>query len=313
MDAIREVRATKANITHLILTRLMKAFEGKSKTVQYTIADVINSGESIDESLNLLGNIQSICSDIATVGDVKSTVNSVMDEIKCEYCGFKHHTEDCRKLRQARAQLAAGEISSIPSKAPKGFSGICDLCGEKGHKYSKCPKRKSKAVNAATIPASVDETVAFPSVAGAPGTVVANVSNQQPLSQAQLQLIMQKLQNGEATVSVTRPRTRQAARPVSGKLPPRKARKLTSKDCHDRSRDTAYGLRGDAHIGEASHPGPVEEAIVLALCSGMSTGLLALSLVGARFTRFIAVEHNDVTKVVAGSLNRDCNVKPDHS
>ena len=307
MDAIREVRATRANITHLILTRLMKAFEGKSKTVQYKIADIINSGESIDESLNLFDIIQSICSDIATVGDVKSTVNSVMDDIKCDYCGFKHRTEDCRKLMQAKAQKAAGRISSIPNKAPKGFSGVCDLCGEMGHKYLQCPKRKSKAVNAATIRAPVDETVEIP------GAIVSNVSNRQPLSQAQLQLIMQKIQSGEATVSVTKPRTRQAARPTSGKLPPRKARKLTSRDGHDRSRDTAYGLRGDAHIGEASHPGPIEEAIVLALCSGMSTGLLALSLVQAKFTRFIAVEHNDVAKVVAGNLNRDCSVKPDHS
>ena len=44
MEAIKEVRASKANITHLILTRLMKAFEGKSKTVQYKIAEVIISG-----------------------------------------------------------------------------------------------------------------------------------------------------------------------------------------------------------------------------------------------------------------------------
>ena len=143
MDVIREVRATKANITHLILTRLMKAFEGKSKTVQYKIADIINLGQTIDESLNLFDIIQSICSDIATVGDVKSTVNSVLDELQCDFCGFKHRTEDCRKRKTAMKQLQAGEISVMPAKAPKtAFTGKCDLCGERDHKFQKCPKRK---------------------------------------------------------------------------------------------------------------------------------------------------------------------------
>ena len=71
MNVIREVRASKANMTHLILTRLMKAFEGKSKAVQYKIAEIINSGVEINETLNLFDIIQSLCSDIATVGDVK--------------------------------------------------------------------------------------------------------------------------------------------------------------------------------------------------------------------------------------------------
>ena len=102
MDAIREVRATKANITHLILTRLMKAFEGKSKTVQYKIAEIINSGEEIDETLNLFDIIQSLCSNIATVGDVKNTVNSVMDDVKCDFCGYKHRTDECRKKKAAQ-------------------------------------------------------------------------------------------------------------------------------------------------------------------------------------------------------------------
>ena len=57
----------------------------------------------------------------------------------------------------------------------------------------------------------------------------------------------------------------------------------------------------------------VQEAIVLSLCSGMSTGLLALSMVDAAFTRFIAVEKHNISKVVAGNLNRDCKVQPDHT
>ena len=52
---------------------------------------------------------------------------------------------------------------------------------------------------------------------------------------------------------------------------------------------------------------------MLSLCSGMSTGLLALSMVDAAFTRFIAVEKHNISKVVAGNLNRDCKVQPDHT
>ena len=114
MEAIRELRSSKANMTHLILTRLMKAFDGKSKTVQYRIAEIINSGVEIDETLNLFDIIQSLCSDIATVGDVKAVVNSITDEDKCDFCGYRHRTSDCRKLIQAKQDVKDGKIRRQP-------------------------------------------------------------------------------------------------------------------------------------------------------------------------------------------------------
>lgn len=69
MNAMREIRACQANMTHLILSRIVKSFEGKSKTIQYKVVEIINSGVDIDETLNLYDIIQSICYDIATVGD----------------------------------------------------------------------------------------------------------------------------------------------------------------------------------------------------------------------------------------------------
>jgi hypothetical protein len=63
---------------------------------------------------------------------------------------------------------------------------------------------------------------------------------------------------------------------------------------HDKSRDTAFGHRGDAHIGEASHPGPLDAqrrtqtrpslisifmltvACVISVADGMGCGLMAL-------------------------------------
>jgi hypothetical protein len=95
MNAVREIRACQANMTHLILSRIVKSFEGKSKTVQYKVAEIINSGVDIDETLNLYDIIHSICYDIATVGDTKQSVNSIVDEEKCDFCGHKHKTADC--------------------------------------------------------------------------------------------------------------------------------------------------------------------------------------------------------------------------
>ena len=57
MNAVREVRSCRVNITHLILACIVKSFEGKSKTVQYKIAEKINSGVAIDETLNIYDNV----------------------------------------------------------------------------------------------------------------------------------------------------------------------------------------------------------------------------------------------------------------
>ena len=95
MNAVREIRACQANMTHLILSRIVKSFEGKSKTIQYKVVEIINSGVDIDETLNLYDIIHSICYDIATVGDTKQSVNSIVDEEKCDFCGHKHKTTDC--------------------------------------------------------------------------------------------------------------------------------------------------------------------------------------------------------------------------
>jgi hypothetical protein len=220
MSVIREVRASKANITHLILTRLMRAFEGKSKTVQYKIAEIINSGVEIDETLNLYDIIQSLCSDIATVGDVKASVNSVTDDVKCNHCGYNHKTEDCRKLKALQRKTgASGEGASFGE--PGSFKGTCHKCGVQGHTARFCPSKKSTVATAAAAPAAAPEAapVTVPVLAEpviAPGKQIS-------FSASQLSDIMGKIQRGEATVSLARPtpRTRQTARKDSGQLPPR--------------------------------------------------------------------------------------------
>ena len=133
MNAVREVRSCQANITHLILARIVKSFEGQSKTVQYTIAEIINSGVAIDDTLNLYDIVQSVCADIATVGDTKQAVNSIMDQLVCEFCNGKHRTADCRKFLAAKESLKRGDINQLPMQAQKQskrlLRGNCNKCG----------------------------------------------------------------------------------------------------------------------------------------------------------------------------------------
>ena len=53
MKKIREVFEAKVSIEDVILMRVMRSFEGKSKTIQHKIADDINSPEGITEDTNV--------------------------------------------------------------------------------------------------------------------------------------------------------------------------------------------------------------------------------------------------------------------
>jgi hypothetical protein len=263
MNAIHEVRACRANITHLILARIVKSFEGKSKTVQYKIAEIINSGVETDDTLNLYDIVQSICTDIATVGDTKKSVNSILDEVTCDFCGFKHKTTDCRKMQAAKESLVRGDTGAMPKSIVPRFKGNCSKCGRYGHKRKDCTAEDKFSVgnvSTGTEPAPLVEAQATPTVG--------------QYSQDKLQEIMQRIASGEATVSLVKTRTVQQARARSGRLPPRlrPTRLVTTAAAtvddmpwsfdsspaaaHDRSRDTAYGHRSDPHISETSHPGP---------------------------------------------------------
>ena len=147
-QVFKEVIACNANMVHLMLTRLMKAFDGKSRSVQYKIASIVNSGIDIDDTFNIYDNIQSICSDMATVGDVKANVISVLEDLQCDLCGYKDKTEDYRKLKQAKAQVASGELAKLPAaKAPKSFKGSCNNCGKPGHIAKECTGGGHKPIN----------------------------------------------------------------------------------------------------------------------------------------------------------------------
>ena len=87
----------------------------------------------------------------------------------------------------------------------------------------------------------------------------------------------------------------------------------------DNSTDTRYALRGDAHIGQASHPDPtrssnrlsvwkaffVTVACVLAIGDGMGCGLMSLRGHDARFDRHLAVEISRDARLIARNTNAD--------
>jgi hypothetical protein len=76
MELVHELFDSGVSMMDYALAKIMKSFEGKSKTIQYQIAHDINTKE-IDDNLNLFDLIQGYCSQIACVGDMQVTVNTV--------------------------------------------------------------------------------------------------------------------------------------------------------------------------------------------------------------------------------------------
>jgi hypothetical protein len=98
--AIRELLDSGASIMHFVLARIMKSFNGKLKTIQYRIAQDINS-RAISDNTNIYDMVQSYATEIASVGDSKHQTNNV--NVTCGYCQNVGHTEnECRKKQAAQ-------------------------------------------------------------------------------------------------------------------------------------------------------------------------------------------------------------------
>ena len=110
------------------LSRLMKAFEGKSQATQHKIAHDMNTIDITE--MNLFDLIQSYCADLASVGGNSTSINSLNEaengealSVVCSHCSGKGHSEaNCRR---------------------KGKSDKpCSYCGKKWHTESECFKKK---------------------------------------------------------------------------------------------------------------------------------------------------------------------------
>ena len=142
ISAAKEIYDAKCTRMDYILSRIMKSFDGKSKTIQYTIADDINS-QQIDDETNVFDLMQKYCAMIASVGDghennqfnVNDNTSQSQPQDPCDFCGtkFKGHTEqECRRKKSA-SDLA--KQSQNPSKKNRKK---CDHCGKSNHKSDDC-------------------------------------------------------------------------------------------------------------------------------------------------------------------------------
>ena len=99
----RELNTTRASVTQLAMCQLMKAFDGKSKTVQFKIADDFNKMDLDDPNINLYDLAQGYCADLATVGDSKPhSVGAVI----CTVCQSEtHDSAECPTRKQLAREL----------------------------------------------------------------------------------------------------------------------------------------------------------------------------------------------------------------
>ena len=97
---IRELTAAKCTVVDYFLHKMMRAFDGKNKSIQYKVANDMNSMVT-DRDSNIYDTIQRYCADIAAVGDSRQSQVHIVDSSEgCAYCHIRgHKEEDCRRKK----------------------------------------------------------------------------------------------------------------------------------------------------------------------------------------------------------------------
>ena len=147
----RELDTTRAVVTHLIMCQLMKAFDGKSKSVQFKIADDFNKMDvdHDDPDINLYDLVQGYCADLATVGDSKSHAVGV---VVCSVCqSGAYESAECptrkqlaREINEANRakKLSGGAPGRKPRKTNPSHAHLtCHPCHEFSHIPPNCPEK----------------------------------------------------------------------------------------------------------------------------------------------------------------------------
>ena len=119
MNLIVPVDTTQAPVTHLILCQLRKACDGKSKAVQYKIADAFNRMYVDDPNINLYDLVQGYCADLATVGDSKP---HAAGGVICTVCQSEaHESAECPTHKPLARELnEANRAKKFSGGAPGG-------------------------------------------------------------------------------------------------------------------------------------------------------------------------------------------------
>ena len=304
MTSIRELFASRATITHYCMKSLMQSLDGKCKTAQFRIAEDMNA-LGHDEEVNIFDLIQTYATMMASVGNGSNSKILAIEDDECHYCHeIGHHANNCPKKK---ADHAAGGTSGKGGKKISKWKRVCTYCGMKGHLEDVCRHKKKDTADAALMVKDQDANTQAPTPAPAEAQQPATAP-----TAASLAAYLASLKTGGAPVQ----------RMISESVPVIRSR---------------YGKRGDAHIGEASHPGPhqrqgaisasnrkalpvttwmlVTVACVLSLCDGMGCGLMSLRQNDARFDRYLATEIDKDAKRIAMNANPDIPGLPrmDHS
>lgn len=127
--ALGELQDSKCTILDFALICVMDSLGGKSKTMQYKVAEDINKME-INDSTNVYDMIQNYAAAIASVGDAKpKPVNSAKAG------------KDFKKKEKQQAEQEESDSSSSDDGSDE-FQGYCNHCHKWGHKWVDCPARR---------------------------------------------------------------------------------------------------------------------------------------------------------------------------
>jgi hypothetical protein len=208
MTAKRELDLCNAGKEHYVLCKLMRAFDGKSKTIQFAIAEDFNN-LTIDSTLNIHDLVQKYCSMLATVGDgVSASVNMVAEDapakIICHHCGVEGHKRpDCPKFKQKKLNAHKKRQNDASKKAGGGVSVTCHHCNLHGHIRPNCPDLKAGRPPHAVCLAQmepVSKPLSADSAASAHPVAAAVASPPPPLSPYDLQQLISSLRSGSYPV-----------------------------------------------------------------------------------------------------------------
>ena len=256
------------------LNKIMHAFDGKNKSIQYKIATDINSMQ-VNDDTNIYDMIQGYCADIAAVGDDRhQKINAVDSQEGGGYCGIRGHKE--REYRRKKADEWSGNSTGSAGR----FQGNCHYCDKLGHREADCRfKKKEQGTAASATPSSP--------VVPAAAAEIPKSNKVTQINPSSIQALIDHLQqSGQAKVNTIR----------TGSHPAESERA----DCNPFS----VLATGDSPI----------ERILLSLCDGAGCAGLAARNCGMTVDRFLAVERDDIATVICENVNagRDDFPEPDH-
>ena len=170
---IKELMDSKVSIMDFAMANLMKSLDGKSKTIQYSIAARINNDE-ITTVESLYDMIQEYACAMSSVGDGTTkqggsggSVNQV-DKSPCKRCGRDNHDKSkCMAKKHLNGTVldpktASRKSGGPPQKPPNGppkdnSKTKCHNCGELGHMKKDCPKLKDDVAKSDNKSFTVDQ------------------------------------------------------------------------------------------------------------------------------------------------------------